>query len=67
MGKKFDTFYIYNVLEQGDALLPTLLDSALVYSIRKIEVNHGGFQWDSHCQLVVYADGFNLLDENVIL
>jgi len=44
-----------------------LLDFAFVYSIRNIEVNQKGFQWNSHCQLVVYAESFNLLDENVIL
>jgi hypothetical protein len=33
-----------------------------VYSIRNIEVNQERLQWNGHCQLVVYADGFNLLD-----
>lgn len=46
MGEKIDTFYIYIGLEQGDALLPTLLDFALVYSIRnvKVRVNQERFE-----------------------
>jgi hypothetical protein len=58
-------FPIKNGLKQGDALLPLLFNFALEYAIMRVEVNQVGSRVNGTHQLLVYADGANILGESV--
>jgi len=48
-------------LEKGDALSALLFNVPLEYTIRRVQVNHGGFKLNGTHQLLVYADYVNIL------
>ena len=52
-------------LKQGDASLSLLLNSALTYAIRKVQVNQDGLKFSGTHQLLVYADDVNILKGSV--
>ena len=54
-------FPIKNGLKQGGALLLFFLNFALEYAIRRVQVNQGGLKWNGTHQLLVYANGINML------
>ena len=56
-----DMFPIRNGLKLGDALSPLLINTALEFAIRRVQVNQDGFKLNGTCQLLVYADGVNIL------
>jgi len=62
VGKKVsDRFPIRNGLKQGDALSPVLFNFALVYTIRRVQVNQDGLKLNVTHQLLAYADDVNIL------
>jgi len=61
----FDMFPIRNGLKQGDALSPLLFNFALVYAIRRVQVNQNGWKLNGTHQLLVNADGVNVLGGRV--
>jgi len=54
-----DIFPIRNGLKQGDTLSPLFFNFALVYAIKKVQVNHDGLLLNGTHQLLVYADHVN--------
>jgi hypothetical protein len=50
-----DIFPIKNGLKQGDALSPLILNFALEYSIRRIQVNQDGLKFNGTHQILGYA------------
>jgi hypothetical protein len=60
-----DNFPIQNGLNQGDALIPLLFNSALQYAIRKVQDNQVGLKLNGTHQLLDYADDVNLLRDNI--
>ena len=60
-------FPVKNGLKQGDDLSPLLFNFALEYAIRKVQVNHEGLKLNDAHQLLVHADGANILNGSVKL
>jgi hypothetical protein len=52
-------------LKQGDAISPLLFNFALVYAIRRVQVNQDGLKLNGTHQLVVYADDVSILGGSV--
>ena len=57
-----DMFPINNGLIQGDALLRLLFNIAVEYAISGVQVDQNGLKLNGACQLLVYADGINIMD-----
>jgi len=60
-----DRFPIRNDLKQGDALPPMLLNFALQYSIRRVQVNQDGLKLNGTHHLLAYADDVNILGGSI--
>jgi len=58
-------FPINNGLIQGDVLSSLLFNIAVEYAIRRVQVNQDSLKLNGTCQLLVYADGINILDGSV--
>jgi hypothetical protein len=60
-----DIFPIKNDLKHGEVLSPFLFNFALVYAIRRVQVNHKVLKLNGTNQLLVYADDVNIVSGNV--
>ena len=60
-----DILPIKNGLKQRDALLPLLLNFALEYDIRRVQVHQDGLKLNGTPQLFVYADDVNTMGGSI--
>jgi len=60
-----DMFPIKNSWKQGDELSPLLFNFAVEYAFKRVQVNHKGLKVNGTHQLLVYADGVNVLDGSI--
>ena len=60
-----DMLPIKNVLKHGEVLLPLLFNFALVYAMRRVQVNQKALKLNGTCQSLVYADDVNILGGKV--
>ena len=60
-----DIFPFKNSLNQGDALSPLLLNFDLECAIRRVRANQDGLKLNGTLQLLVYANGVNILGGSV--
>jgi hypothetical protein len=60
-----EMFLIRNGLKQGDALSPSLFNFALVYAIKRVQVNKVSLKLNGTHQLLAYADDVNILGGSV--
>jgi hypothetical protein len=60
-----DNLPIQNGLKQGDALSSLLFNFALEYAIRKVQENQVVLKLKLTNQLLVYAAGVTLLEDNI--
>jgi retron-type reverse transcriptase len=58
-------FTTTNGLKQGDAVSPLVLNFALEYGIRRVQVIQDGLKLNGTHQLWVYADDVNILGGSV--
>ena len=58
-------FRIHCDLKQGDALSPLLFNFALEYAIRRVKEDRIALELNWKHQLPVYANGVNMLRENL--
>jgi hypothetical protein len=58
-------FPIKNGLQQGNSLWPLLFTFALVYAVRRVQVNQDGLKLKGTHQLLAYADDINILGISV--
>ena len=56
-----EMFPIRNGLKQGDALSPLLLNFALDYAFKRVQVNQDGLKLNGTHLLLAYADDVNIL------
>jgi hypothetical protein len=54
-------------LKQGDALLLLLLNCALEYTIRRVQLNQESLKLNGTYELLFHADDINVLGGSVIL
>jgi len=59
--KKKKKLPIRDCLIQGDALSPSIFNFAVACTIRRVQFNHDGLKLNGTHQLLVYADGVNIL------
>ena len=60
-----DRFPVRNGLKQGDALSPMRFNFALVYAIRRVQVNQDGLKLNGTHQFLAYADDVNILGRSI--
>ena len=63
----FDMFPFRNGLKQGDALSPLLINLALDYAIKRVQVIQDGLKLNGTHLLLVYADDINIYWEEVYI
>ena len=60
-----DIFPIKNGLKQGDALPPLLFNSALLYAIRRVQLNQDGLKLNGTYQFLVHAHDAHILGGSI--
>ena len=56
---------VKNGMKKGDGLSPLLFNFALGYAVRRVQINQDGFKLNNTHELLVYADGDNVLGGSV--